>query len=113
MDQVTKALQLYWLDNDGTYPQDGHERGITRPDKYHLNSISSDLVTKYMTILPTNPPGRAIYYGSGDGIGDTRGTSKYTLRIWNETAGVYCNIHGPGGNSGHWEGGTPVLCRDL
>jgi len=92
--ELTNALQLYWLNNNGLYPQDGPDRGKSG---YTLSIIETDLKPYYDISSIKNP--ERYRYGSIGGRGGN--PTAYTFRLNLETVSGWCRWAGTA-DSNHW-----------
>ena len=95
--ELVKALQLYWSDNNGTYPP--HNSGTI------LSTSLTELVPDYMPQLPEDPTRTGSY-----GYRYCTNGQNYTILLRPETSEGWCTVRNsaitPG--NGCWvNGGTP------
>jgi len=101
MQQITKALQLYWLDNDGVYPNRAPNNSCATGGNSvaALCQLTEELTPRYIPNLPINSTyTNGFLYSSGDYA------TGYTLLVRlekNAAAGgaIWCNIRVGGDNS--------------
>jgi prepilin-type N-terminal cleavage/methylation domain-containing protein len=90
--EVEKSLQMYWLNNDGTYPPPNSGS--------RLSTGATELVPQYISSLPLDPVVGASsvgyrYYTSPDRTGYTM-----LFRLEGDAESSWCRLSGGGGYSG-------------